>query len=786
MTARPRAARTGVLVLVALAMSAPTLAAGTWLQAGGDAGRTGATDLPGPEFDDESWTVRLPGLLPAGVLLEGRVAYVLVTPRERFVDNGPPFTDRRAVYEGESGIFRIDLDRPEPVKIVALEPSPIGDVTGSASAVDLVDRFVADADRFYTLDNRRIDAWDRTDGSLAWSVDLPRYTAYPYEGDCVEPAVSQGVLYVFCDRYGATLLGAVDVAAAYDAASGRLLWTWVKETSAEAVRGLLPSSCSVDGAPCVGHSLPRSYYLSVVEPYVFATTYTAGGARSGLETATWALDAEAGTLLWAHNSTPGAGPRGTVDVTRCRIDEPRSLFCNPFARVVPPRPTGSPNVVYLRLDQFMRALNPATGELIWQEDLGREDAQIGGTSASVFAGGVLYATSYQTIYRFNTPEGGVGWPFTLDPTVSEHWLTNGLAFAGGRLYALATTAEGADVLYAFDAANAAILWRKPLAPAKDPEESAVTYAVGDGVVALARVDGNLTLLGRSAVSPRVQAAASSGFPAIGEEVTVDLSGSGPGLSGAVTSFRAVWGDGSETDWQAEPILRHAYASPGEYRARVQAATAANESASEVLLVHVGATKPTFLENAFKAENQNATFFVLGIAGTAIGGVVGLARLQRRRGALEHELRILEHEYERTRARPLECERALAERKSRARTLLIERKLDESQCHLLERRIDDLTRTLRLHELSDLLDLLPRGMAHALEEVLADGRVTTWERRSFLEVLEHDRVMPPEMKVRVRALIDEWYARDNTATARTLIPGGPPEPAAADEPPRQGT
>ncbi|HLE96363.1 MAG TPA: hypothetical protein VI997_03250, partial [Candidatus Thermoplasmatota archaeon] len=214
--------------------------------------------------------------------------------------------------------------------------------------------------------------------------------------------------------------------------------------------------------------------------------------------------------------------------------------------------------------------------------------------------------------------------------------------------------------------------------------------------------------------------------------------------------------------------------------------AANESASEVLLVHVGATKPTFLENAFKAENQNATFFVLGIAGTAIGGVVGLARLQRRRGALEHELRILEHEYERTRARPLECERALAERKSRARTLLIERKLDESQCHLLERRIDDLTRTLRLHELSDLLDLLPRGMAHALEEVLADGRVTTWERRSFLEVLEHDRVMPPEMKVRVRALIDEWYARDNTATARTLIPGGPPEPAAADEPPRQGT
>ncbi len=117
----------------------------------------------------------------------------------------------------------------------------------------------------------------------------------------------------------------------------------------------------------------------------------------------------------------------------------------------------------------------------------------------------------------------------------------------------------------------------------------------------------------------------------------------------------------------------------------------------------------------------------------------------------------------THTKPVECERALAERRVRVRGMLVDGALDENQFAVLDRRIEELGRQSRIELIDDELGFLSVNMARTLRGILADGRVEKWERQHFEEAVERDALLSPEHKAKVRALLDEWFARDERRT-----------------------
>ncbi|HLE96738.1 MAG TPA: PQQ-binding-like beta-propeller repeat protein [Candidatus Thermoplasmatota archaeon] len=766
----PEVARAAALMGMLVSLAAAPASA-DWLQPGHDAARTFSTDEAGPEWDDVAWVVRLPGHIDTSPLILGGSAYVLTRPEFSCADESLPECTERV--DGVSGIFRIDLDTAEVSAVVTFDLESESGIPGFPYEV-FRRTLASDGERLFTTSDLGLDTFS-LDGRLLWHSDLHEYNALSFEPSCTVPAaVSETLVVVACQAASETIFPTITYAAAFDPVTGEHRWTWTKTAGEEAGRGLVPPTCdaSLPGSLCRSTeaiSVPRA--VSIVEPFVYVTTESLGGARGGIEYDAWTLNATTGDTLWAANSSALAGGGADFDATRCRIrtDASARPGCSPLRSIGPPSPTGDANLVYLKLDRFLRAHDPVGGTVLWTEDLGRADRNVGSDASAALDDGVLFVASSQTLARFNDPVPQAGWPFTLPAATTEAWGEYALVVTRDHLYAKSFSPDGTHAIYSIGLTDARVLWKHVFPNERGGGSAGTRFAVDRGVAVVTRYDGNVTALGRTAASPQPVADASTLFPGAGEAVEVDLSGSAPGAFGPATGFAADWGGGTSAGWQASPVLSHTYNSTGDKIARFMVRNDANQTASTTQVFHVGGTEPTFLEGAFSAERQEATFFVLGLVGTAIGGAIGVVRYRRRRTTLEREMKSIEEVYASTRTRPIECERALAERKAHVRGLLIDGRLDEGQSAALERRIDDLTRTLRLHELSDLLDLLPRGMAHALEEVLADGRVTTWERRSFLEVLEHDRVMPAEMKVRVRALIDEWYARDNTVAARTLTP-----------------
>ncbi|HLE96362.1 MAG TPA: PQQ-binding-like beta-propeller repeat protein [Candidatus Thermoplasmatota archaeon] len=738
-----RSPPTLAVALVAVLLAGGVVADG-WPQPSHDAARTSAGPEGGPVTDDVAWISYVPGTRADPPLVVGGSAYVLT-------QEGIPGREEEAV-------FRVDLDSGAVSRLVSLE-SP--------------DTFVLDEERVFVQGDASIDAYALADGSPVWTW-APRMNAELLNLDCAYLAVRNATLYGFCGAFENDV-GIAPFVVAIDAATGTERWVWQRDVRAESGLGQVPEAPTGIATRVIGTNS-----MSVIGPYVLALTREAYDASDVLlldeergvayeQYYVWALNEEDGTLLWSRNTAPhafveGAGPTRDLGA----------------GFIFPAAPTGSSGVAFLRLTDLV-AVNPATGEELWNQPIGAEDAQqdtAGGGFA--FSGDALYVPTSQSIYRFDPETHAELWRYTLPPEAGEVWGSGSpLMYANGTIYARSLNVGPAvvNIVYALDAETGRIRWRHEFPLGAQPVGPLIDFSVGGGLLLAAGVDGNVTAFGRTSASLAPQVVVSDTYPAPGALARADLSGTGPGLGGPASAYRAEWGDGNVTGWQASPVLEHAYATRGDRAARLSARNDAGQTSSVFVTFHVGATPPvelTFLQRAFSQENQNATFFILGLVATTAGGLATLARLQRRRRRLEDELRAIDETYARTKARPMECEVALAQHKARARTLLLERRLEEVQCTVLERHVEELMRTLRMHEIEELLDHLPRGLARAMEEMLADGRITAWERRSFLAVLEDDRILAPESKVRVLALIEAWYARDNATPSRAIVP----EPAAS--------
>ncbi|HEX9815646.1 MAG TPA: protein kinase, partial [Candidatus Thermoplasmatota archaeon] len=235
--------------------------------------------------------------------------------------------------------------------------------------------------------------------------------------------------------------------------------------------------------------------------------------------------------------------------------------------------------------------------------------------------GIVYATAGSEMVALSAETGDVLWATTPPGSATpEFWAREGLvptrdvlyartralepgSCAGGNVSAAGTPLSAgkpdeyrSSVFYALDPSDGSPVWRFELAPVREFSPIVkirdFSFAVADGVMAIAGADGTLTVLGQTDASVQPRVHVSSVYPQLGENVTANLTNSGPGAFGPATEFRADWGDGTDSGWGVNPVLTHRFAAIQNAQARFYVRNVAGQTASVPFVFFVGVPLPT--------------------------------------------------------------------------------------------------------------------------------------------------------------------------------------------------
>ncbi len=741
-----------VLALLACLAVSATVAADSWMQPRGDAAATGFQPEEGPEWPDVALRVQLNGSMKAEaaappLILEEQVLFLAREAGD----------DRDGTYQ----VYSLRLDD--------------GRLTTVAQDLDIAARLsmATDGETLFVSDQGSVHAVPVGPGGSEWTwpgtAPSSDSTSQGVEMEsCWRMSLEGGHLTVLClarDEADTLTQSATQggylyphiMIAQLDAETGEPAWVWDPGTVPPAQQpeykdtGFFPVGLAVSQTRVVVQALETS----------FARLNTPDVGMGQARYWVWALEksppSSTGSVDWRWASPPR-------NMTQPTPPGPASsgLSQSPAAGG---NPAVTEDSVYVKASNLYR-LNLGPGDERWKKEIGEADfAQDEG----LFATGValdddsVYGTSAQTVYRVSqaTPEDG--WSTNLDFSEGQRFQLDPVVTPGA-IYVSTSNTEGVEELYAFDTADGKELWTHKV------ENRVNAFSVVEGLIAYADVesldDGNMNttfvVLGQTEASPSPRIDLSTTYPEPGEPVQVNLSSSEAGLQGPVTRFKAIWGDGNETDWQEEPGLNHTYADAGDQTARFIVANDANQTASTTQTFHVGQnepTEPTWLAERFEKDNQDMTFGVLGILVAVSGGAIGVARRKRKQANLQEELETLEAGFEDTRDNPGECEAFLETRKARARSLMLDGDLTEEQFGVIESRIEELGRELRSSLLDERFQFLPYGMVQSLKKMLADGKISGWEREAFETLLEDDEALSEAQKEKVRHQLDRWFAED---------------------------
>lgn len=750
---------------LALILLIPAVGAETWPQSSHDAARTGYSPDPGPATNDTAFQVRLPGL-PASPFFGGLYGEPLIVDDQVYAPVSPTPGDDE--LDGQ-GIARVDLTTAEVEMLVETDEAP----QHIASGQDLL----------FVPTTSGMTAYDLATGQEAWRAPTPEAGAMePAGASCFAPAVRGALIVTPCTVFDAVghpdgePTRAIAVIWALDAATGDELWTRVlgdpedAEPALDSNDPVQDSSHAKNFGAAMGVTLTSDYAVALSFEVRGGMSRCQGAEETGVcgfasETRIrlWGLDVtEEGRILW-DNSTAAYKDHAAWFWT------PVHGEYQEIKDVLPPtspRVTAAPDgVVYAKLDSKLLAINPSQGRTLWEQPLGEAHARgdVRGTS-SAYRDGALFATSTESVYRFDVDTQAEAWRVPADPGLDEKTSWGSLMVADDVLYVM-TNGDGYGALHAIGTDQGERLWHKQLDPTTERGRSSLTpytYALGDGVIAAQGVDGWLHVIGQSSASLEPLAEMSTLYPPVDEPVTVDLSGSQPGVHGNATRFKAVWGDGNTTGWQSSPVMNHTYTKAGDVTATFLVANDANQTARTTQVLHVGEqapAEPNWLSDRFAPENQDMTFGVLGLLVALTGGAIGVGRRYRKRSRLQEELEALEAGFEETKSNPGECEAFLDNRKARARSLLLDGVLTEEQFGVIEGRVAELHRELRTTVLDTRFQFLPHGMVGSIKKMLADGRLTAWEREALEDLLDREEALSQAQKDQVRAQLDRWFGDD---------------------------
>jgi outer membrane protein assembly factor BamB len=734
---------TAIAISCLLALPAADAA---WLTDQHDSLRTGAADGPGPAWDDVSYSIPLtgkPSLSNTPILRDG-VAYVVIRG-----------TGANTSTPGKNGIDRIELATGTDARLADL-PGEAADLAADAEGLVATGYFGVIALTY--------------EGAVRWTWSPPSTppSARPdhVATGCFEPTRGDA-WYVNCIDYGAVVgpagyRPATSFVVALTSGEGRELWT----------RSLSQPNAPADPQAFAADPVlppPADTFAGYMGLYgaTLVVEVVEEGARPAPQTGALTrflyigIDVQAGQVLWtkstsfSNRATPYASPAVPLEPPACSW------------------PTGDANIVYVKMDAEVTALNARQGTVLWHAPIRQADTiHDYGWVAFAFQDGLLVAPAAQSVTAFDVLKPDSDWRYALPAQWQGGWNSYDTIISGNAVL-LSASQRGAGYehdalpdarILALDRSSGHLMWSFNPRIQDGITNRLRMAADGELLVVTDSATGNLTVIGTTPQSLGIHAAASPMPPQPGETIHVDLSATTPGRDGPATEYRVDWGDGSVSDWQPSPGFDHAYAQKRQASARLFVRNTAGQTSSSPFLFDVGAPRLNFLQDAFSADHENATFFVIGLVFTLAGGAVGFLRLRRRRLVLHRELRAVDRAYEGTKDRVAECELALAERRAHAHTLLQDGKLDETKFGLLEKRIEALQRKLRTDILDERFDYLPRGLARRLEDLLADGTVTAWEREAFDQLLDADKLLSTAQKRKVRRLVAGWTLRDAVAGA----------------------
>lgn len=279
--------------------------------------------------------------------------------------------------------------------------------------------------------------------------------------------------------------------------------------------------------------------------------------------------------------------------------------------------------------------------------------------------------------------------------------------------------------------------------------------------------GQMAILGPAAGNLVPEVVVSSLYPRPREEVVIrpiPVAGKSP------ARYVIGWGSGPIQEIGPGGEARSEYATTGPRTLRVTAVYHDGRTATAERVIDVGGTPPTrpaelnILQRAFARENLDLTFGILGIAIAFGGGVVALGRNRTRRRRVGRELDNIQQSLSAGGDDPVRVEAALADHRARVRHEGLRGRLEHGDVVLLERRLDEAARQVRLDALEARFGFLTVGMARALRGMLTDARISAWERQHVLDALEQDKDLTAEQKRRVRRQIDAWFAEDQRKAA----------------------
>jgi outer membrane protein assembly factor BamB len=733
------------LLIVAMA---PVAGAAPFLQAGVNEARTGATTDPGPPSLDLAFNTTLDpsvqgrpwGAFP--IILDGAVYVVTgVEPLDSFGE-----TD--IADPGPSSIDRVDLATGERRLVKDLG----SEVLVSAFASDGQRLFVVVDNEVHALHPAGDPAWDRP--FLVPAYATPGAASYVR---CNAAAVTQGILILPCHQVPDPDIGIVGwltmsqpFVLALDAATGRERWVWTPTAN--------DLGFDEDGLDVHAFNYSPGH-LTVGEGKVFvtirgvpahATSFSPSGpnvtpddllddVRSGVGRLV-ALDAATREVLWQRpydfswaSELGRADPRGTE-----------------AAGTSPPGVLHAPGVLYTK-QTHLEALDPATGAVQWAVRLVPTDGVSGpaapqtGNYIALYADR-LFATAFDTLYAVDVRTHTIAWQTPLPE--GEDWASSGgLVIAGGRVYG----ATWSGSLFAFDAGDGSILDRRELGA--DPR-----FAIGEGVLAALGKDGRVFVLGSTEASILPGLAVSQSYPAPGDAVRVDLSGTRPGLLSPSVEARIDWGDGTLTPWTAETLHEHSFATAGDYTVGVRWRNEWGQEASASSIVHVGGVPPrelNLMQRAFEPENLDTTWGLIGLAVVFVSALFAVWTRRRHHSTLGGELAQLRAIREAGVQEAAAAARTLDAYERRIADALTSRRLTDAQFSVLMMQATEVRRSLRKRAVAPLAGVVSAAFRTALDASLEDGRITRAEAEALRRALAKEKGLPATRRKDVLRVIDAW-------------------------------
>jgi tRNA A-37 threonylcarbamoyl transferase component Bud32 len=640
----------------ALAVSAivafllPGLTSASVYQQGYGADVRGIAPSAGPDRNETAFELDLPGqAVPtsAPIIRDGKV-YVITAANITGDDRGD-----RTAYSNNTvkGLFEIDLATATYRRVVELNVNPTS--------------MAADEKFFYITTERGLEAYRVGTWQPAWPKPwVPPSANVKTHWDHCEPPVLRGEwLYLACwaELSPGNGCGEGFFASKIRTSDAKHQWTWWNKTFDSA--GLPPNDNDC-GAP-------RYNRISVIGDHVFVAAWSFWSREnSQWVNAVFQLRDSDGGMVRMYASKPAHRVTGMAEVSDQKVDSTEHALWWEY-----PPPTGTPDLVFMRIGELVWA-RPATGEIVFRRDFeqpetgnvdgnwGREDG-----AGMAFDGRRLYFTSGRELRAIDVQDPPASSPMAWSESAPflrqyEYWEEDPLVLSRGTLYAhsnLHLHEEGYQIqtfvlanaknwhrFWAIDAATGLEKWHRemPVSALKgqDPITDTVAaaaqplgrdgrygvtwtaewrFAIGEGVLAAAQVTGHVVVVGRTGASIQPILADVNLYPALGEEVTVDLSGSKPGASGAATEYKADWADGTVTEWQSSPIFRHAYELSGDHKATFELRNAAGQNSIEPVDFCVACQDPGLEQRLAALRDDSEPSVALEQPEPRKGGIFGL-------------------------------------------------------------------------------------------------------------------------------------------------------------------